>query len=116
KNKIAEFCDTDKRAVIEMLDADTLYQVPIALQEQGLDKLACEHLHLEGDDADMVEWEKLVNRVRNLSNTITIGLVEKSVELPEAYLSIVESLKNTGITYETDVIIRLINSHNFNAE
>src|SRR5690625_5942369 len=42
KNKIAEFCDTDKRAVIEMLDADTLYQVPIALQEQGLDKLACE--------------------------------------------------------------------------
>src|SRR5690625_5734739 len=67
KNKIAEFCDTDKRAVIEMLDADTLYQVPIALQEQGLDKLACEHLHLDCEDADMVEWEKLVNRVRNLS-------------------------------------------------
>src|SRR5699024_9546182 len=116
KNKIAEFCDTDKRAVIEMLDADTLYQVPIALQEQGLDKLACEHLHLDCEDADMVEWEKLVNRVRNLSKTITIGLVGKYVELPDAYLSIVESLKHAGFTYDTDVKIRWINSQKLNAE
>lgn len=110
KDKIAQFCDTDKRAVIEMLDADTLYQVPIALQEQGLDKLACEHLHLDCEDADMVEWEKLVNKVRNLTHTITIGLVGKYVELPDAYLSIVESLKHAGFTYDTDVKIRWINS------
>src|SRR5699024_1043807 len=102
--------DTDKRAVIEMLDADTLYHVPIALQEQGLDKLACEHLHLNCAEADMVEWEKLVNKVRNLTHTLTIGLVGKYVELPDAYLSIVEALKHAGFTYDTDVKIRWINS------
>src|SRR5699024_7602428 len=110
KDKIAQFCDTDKRAVIEMLDADTLYHVPIALQEQGLDKLACEHLHLNCAEADMVEWEKLVNKVRNLTHTLTIGLVGKYVELPDAYLSIVEALKHAGCTYDTDVKIRWINS------
>jgi len=110
KDKIAQFCDTDKRAVIEMLDADTLYQVPIALQEQGLDKLACEHLQLDCAEADMIEWEKLVNNVRNLTHTITIGLVGKYVELPDAYLSVVESLKHAGFTYDTDVKIRWINS------
>jgi len=110
KDKIAQFCDTDKRAVIEMLDADTLYHVPIALQEQGLDKLACEHLHLNCAEADMVEWEKLVNKVRNLTHTLTIGLVGKYVELPDAYLSIVEALKHAGFTYDTDVKIRWINS------
>lgn len=110
KDKIAQFCDTDKRAVIEMLDADTLYHVPIALQEQGLDKLACEHLQLDCAEADMVEWEKLVNNVRNLTHTITIGLVGKYVELPDAYLSVVESLKHAGFTYDTDVKIRWINS------
>src|SRR5699024_10112467 len=110
KDKIAQFCDTDKRAVIEMLDADTLYQVPIALQEQGLDKLACEHLQLDCAEADMIEWEKLVNNVRNLTHTNTIGLVGKYVELPDAYLSVVESLKHAGFTYDTDVKIRWINS------
>lgn len=116
KDKIAQFCDTDKRAVIEMLDADTLYHVPIALQEQGLDKLACEHLHLNCAEADMVEWEKLVNKVRNLTHTLTIGLVGKYVELPDAYLSIVEALKHAGFTYDTDVKIRWINSQELDEE
>lgn len=116
KDKIAQFCDTDKRAVIEMQDADTLYQVPITLQEQGLDALACEHLKLECQEPEMAEWAKLVNKVRNLKNTVIIGLVGKYVELPDAYLSVVESLKHAGFTYDTDVDIRWINSEELDAD
>src|SRR5699024_10155082 len=62
KEKIALFCDTKIEAVIEMLDADTLYQVPISLQEQHFDDLVCEHLNLPQQPADMDEWEKLVTK------------------------------------------------------
>src|SRR5699024_10009385 len=62
KEKIALFCDTNERAVIEMLDADTLYNVPLTLQEQELDDLVCEHLRLDCKEADMTEWSELVNK------------------------------------------------------
>ena len=112
KEKIALFCDTDKKAVIEMLDADTLYQVPISLQAQNFDDLVCEHLGLEQKEADMTEWEQLVEKVRNLSRTVEIGLVGKYVELPDAYLSLVEALKHAGFNYDTDIVVRWINSEN----
>ncbi|ALX49868.1 CTP synthase [Lentibacillus amyloliquefaciens] len=110
KEKIALFCDTDKEAVIEMLDADTLYQVPIALQEQNLDQLTCDHLGLNCDEADMREWEDLLSSVRHLPNTTVIGLVGKYVELPDAYLSVVEALKHAGFSYDADVQVKWINS------
>src|SRR5690625_5087645 len=110
KEKIALFSDTDQEAVIEMLDADTLYHVPIALQEQHFDDLVCNHLGLVQREADMSEWKELVRKVRNLSRTINIGLVGKYVELPDAYLSLVESLKHAGFTYDTDIEIHWINS------
>jgi len=110
KEKIALFCDTDKQAVIEMLDAETLYQVPIALQKQELDQLACDHLGLKCNEADMSEWEQLIESVRNLSNTTVIGLVGKYVELPDAYLSVAEALKHAGFAYDTDIKIKWINS------
>lgn len=110
KEKIAQFCDTDKEAVIEMLDADTLYHVPIALQEQHFDDLVCKHLHLPEAKADMTEWKELVRKVRSLSKVIDIALVGKYVELPDAYLSLVESLKHAGIDYDTDIAIHWIDS------
>lgn len=116
KEKIALFCDTDKKAVIEMLDADTLYHVPIALQQQNFDDLVCEHLELGEGEADMTEWIQLVNKVRNLSKTIHIGLVGKYVELPDAYISAVEALKHAGFTYGTDVEVHWIDSENTSEE
>src|SRR5699024_5037539 len=91
KEKIALFCDINENAVIEMRDVDILYQVPIALQEQNMDKLVCEHLRLSCEAADMSEWKTLIDRVQNLSKTINIGLVGKYVTLPDAYLSVVEA-------------------------
>src|SRR5699024_11140288 len=110
KRKIAQFCDTDNEAVIEVLDADTLYHVPISLQEQNFDDLVCKHLHLPDTEADMKEWNELVHKVRNLSNVIDIALVGKYVELPDAYLSLVESLKHAGIDLDTDIEVHLVDS------
>lgn len=116
KEKIALFCDIDEEAVIEMRDADTLYHVPLALQQQHLDQLVCDHLGLECEEANMDYWRELVNKVRNLSKTIDIGLVGKYVELPDAYLSVVESLKHAGFTYNTDIKVHWINSENLDQE
>src|SRR5690625_3083946 len=110
KEKIALFCDVDKKAVIEMLDVDVLYQVPIDLQAQKLDDLACEHLQIDCQPANMTQWEALLEKVRHLSKIIDIGIVGKYVELPDAYLSVVESLKHAGIVHDTDVNIHWINS------
>lgn len=110
KEKIALFCDLRVEAVVEMQDADTLYQVPIALQEQHLDQLICDDLGLACQIADMEEWKTLVNKVRHLSKTIHIGLVGKYVELPDAYISLVESLKHAGFAYDADISIHWIDS------
>lgn len=116
KEKISLFCDINEKAVIEMLDADTLYHVPIALQEQNLDQLTCDHLKLDCQAADMKEWTALVDKVRNLSNTIDIGLVGKYVELPDAYISVVESLKHAGFGYDADIKIHWIDSETLDKE
>ncbi|WP_099159374.1 CTP synthase [Virgibacillus ndiopensis] len=116
KEKIALFCDINEQAVIEMRDADTLYQVPISLQEQNLDQLTCNHFGLDCKPADMDEWRTLVSKVRNLSNTVKIGLVGKYVELPDAYISVVESLKHAGFDYDTDIDIHWINAEKLDKE
>ena len=110
KEKIALFCDIDENAVIEMKDADVLYHVPIDLQEQKLDELTCQHLGIDCEPADMTEWKTLVSQVRNLSKKIDIAIVGKYVELPDAYLSVVESLKHAGFAYDTDISVHWINS------
>ncbi len=110
KEKIALFCDIDEEAVIEMRDAEILYEVPIELQNQELDKLTCEHLNLECKPAQMDEWHTLIEKVRNLTKETHIGLVGKYVELPDAYLSVVEALKHAGFAYDTDIKIHWINS------
>ncbi|SFK14859.1 CTP synthase [Halobacillus dabanensis] len=110
KEKIALFCDIDKNAVIEARDADTLYQIPITLQEQKLDELTCNHFGLNCPPADMTEWNKLIDRVKNLQHKTTIALVGKYVELPDAYISVVESLKHAGYSYDSDVEVKWVNS------
>jgi CTP synthase len=116
KDKIALFCDIDPKAVIEARDADTLYAVPLMLQEQKLDQIVCEHLKLDCQEADMTEWKALVEKVRNLSKTTTIALVGKYVELQDAYLSVVEALRHAGYAFDSDVNIKWINSEDVTAD
>jgi CTP synthase len=110
KDKIALFCDIDKNAVIEAMDADTLYSVPLALQDQKLDELACQHLKLNCREAEMTEWNELVERVTNLSRKTTIALVGKYVELQDAYISVVEALRHAGYQFDSDIEVKWLNS------
>ena len=112
KDKIALFCDIQSKAVIECQDAETLYQVPIALQQQNMDQIVCDHLKLDVGPADMTEWENLVDKVLHLENKTKIALVGKYVELQDAYISVVESLKHAGYNHNADVDIKWINSEN----
>lgn len=116
KDKIALFCDIDKEAVIEATDAETLYSVPLSLQEQHLDDIVCKHLKLECGEADMTEWNQLVDKVLNLSKKTKIALVGKYVELQDAYISVVEALKHAGYAYDSDIEIKWINSEEVNKD
>jgi CTP synthase len=116
KDKLALFCDIDQKAVVEALDADTLYSVPLSLQAQGLDQITCEHLKLNCQESDMTEWTELVDKVLNLSKKTTIALVGKYVELQDAYISVVEALRHAGYTYDSDIEVKWINAEHVNSE
>jgi CTP synthase len=116
KDKIGLFCDIDPKAVIEARDADTLYQVPIDLQEQKMDELVCKHLKLETHEPDMAEWKELINRVTNLKGKVKIALVGKYVALQDAYISVVEAMRHAGYQFDTDIDIDWINSEMVTAE
>ncbi|MEH7436202.1 CTP synthase [Neobacillus drentensis] len=116
KDKIALFCDIDAKAVIECQDADTLYSIPLALQEQNMDQIVCDHLKLQTKEAEMTEWKQLVDRVLNLSNKTRIGLVGKYVELQDAYISVVEAMKHAGYAFDSEIEIKWINAEHVTRE
>lgn len=116
KDKIALFCDIEKEAVIECRDAETLYSIPLDLQSQNLDQIVCNHLQLQCTDADMTEWKELVAKVTNLKHTTKIALVGKYVELQDAYISVVESLRHAGYAFDSDIDIKWVNSEDLTAE
>ncbi|NLP19108.1 MAG: CTP synthase [Firmicutes bacterium] len=111
REKIALFCDISPDAVIENLDADILYEVPLMMARQGLDEIALHYLCLKASERDITPWEKLVQRAReNGSTRTTIALVGKYVALHDAYLSVAEALHHAGISEGTHIDIRWINS------
>lgn len=110
KDKLALFCDIDKNAVVECADAETLYDVPLQLQAQGLDDYVCRHLGLECREADMTEWKKLVDLIKNLSKTTRIAIVGKYVELHDAYLSVAEALYHGGFANDSNVEIKWVSA------
>ena len=110
KSKIGLFCNLEARCVIENLDADHLYEVPLMLHNQGLDKLVCEKLKLEPKSIDNSEWIEMVNNIKNLKNNVKIALVGKYVELHDAYISVVEALNHGGLANNSNVEIAWIDS------
>jgi CTP synthase len=110
KRKIALFCDIEPGAVIECKDAETLYEVPMMLRDQGLDEYVVNHLKLITSPLEMGEWEDMVHRVKNLKQTTEIAIVGKYVALHDAYLSIVEALGHAGIDNDSEITVRWINA------
>jgi CTP synthase len=110
KNKIGLFCSITGDCVIQNLNVDVLYEVPLKFAEEGLDSIVCKKLGLKCDSPNLEEWTEMVNRMKNLKDTVTIALVGKYVELHDAYLSVVEALKHGGIANNYDVRIKWVNS------
>ena len=118
--KIGLFCNIPEEFVIPNLDLDTLYEVPLALEDEGLGKMVCKRLGLENRIPELDDWNRMVDVVKNLmkdnEKTITISLVGKYVSLHDAYISIVESLKHGGIANYTNVNINWVNSEDVTSE
>ncbi len=116
KDKIALFCNIKPEEVIEALDAETLYEVPLRLHEQHMDNIVCDFLELDTPEPDLVEIKELVTKVKSLSKKVTIALVGKYVELQDAYISAVEAMRHAGYGFDTDIEVSWINSEEVNAE
>ncbi|HEY8464552.1 MAG TPA: CTP synthase [Bacillota bacterium] len=110
KAKIALFCDIEKRAVIPNLDAETIYEVPLLMEEDGLDEIVIERLHLKCKERDLAVWRAMVNKMKNLKTKVTIAIVGKYVSLPDAYLSVAEALRHGGIANDVAVQIKWVDS------
>ena len=108
RRKISLFCDVEPDAVINLVDITNIYAVPLELNEAGLDAVVCRKLDLETDPPDLADWEAMVLRMDEAKDEVTIGLVGKYVDLPDAYLSVVESLKHAAAANGAAVTIRWI--------
>ena len=110
KEKIALFCDVDVDAIIENRTAQTIYQLPLMLQEEGLDRIAIRKLGLEDRPCDMSEWQAMVDRIRHPQGEINVALVGKYVALHDAYLSVVEALDHAGYAVNRKINITWLDS------
>lgn len=110
RDKIALFCDIDKEAVIQTVDAETIYEVPLMLEQEGLDRIVLKRLNLQCQGLDLSEWRVMVDKIKNPKHKVTIALVGKYVSLRDAYLSVAESLYHAGISSDSAVKIRWVNA------
>lgn len=116
KDKIGLFCDMAGSAVIQNLDADNLYEVPLLLHAEGLDDLVCEKLGLACRASDNREWRDMVDRLKNLSRTVRITLVGKYIESHDAYLSVAEALRHGGLANGAQVEITWLDAERVSDE
>ena len=110
KRKISLFCNVSPKAVVQNCDADSLYEIPLLLRGERLDKLVCDRLGLPDVPSDIPEWENIVKIQKQKKDKVKIAIVGKYTELHDAYLSIVESLTHAGIANKADVEILWVNA------
>ncbi|HZE30541.1 MAG TPA: CTP synthase [Actinoallomurus sp.] len=110
KNKISLMCDVDAEAVVSAVDAPSIYDIPKVLHSEGLDAYVVRRLGLPFRDVDWKEWDDLLHRVHQPAKEVTIALVGKYIDLPDAYLSVTEALRHGGFAHDTRVNIRWVKS------
>jgi len=110
KRKIANMCDVDIEAVVSAVDAPSIYDIPKVLHAEGLDAYVVRRLGLPFRDVDWTDWDRLLQRVHRPAKEVTIGLVGKYVDLPDAYLSVSEALRAGGFENDARVHIRWVPS------
>nr|WP_091187339.1 CTP synthase [Microbacterium humi] len=110
KRKIALMCDVDERAVVNTVDVPSIYDIPSTLHDQGLDAYIIDALGLHAGDVDWSRWNTVLTAVHEPKDEVTIGLVGKYIDLPDAYLSVTEAIKAGGFAHRTAVTLRWIPS------
>ncbi len=111
KRKVALFCNVEENAVIESVDVSTIYEVPIKMLEQGLDRIIMKKMALPVNaEPPLVEWREFLKKLKNPKHSIKVGIVGKYVELPDAYKSIAESFIHSGAMNECEINIEYIHS------
>ncbi|MBX5465886.1 MAG: CTP synthase [Firmicutes bacterium] len=116
RDKIALMCDVDRRAVIENVDADSIYRLPLMLHAEGLDDIVLERLGLAAREADLEAWAAMVERATHLERAVTIAVVGKYVTLRDAYLSVAEALTHGGLAHHVQVDIRWVDSEDLEGQ
>ncbi len=103
KSKISLLCDVEMRGIISAPDTHNIYRIPLVLHQEGLDDFVLRHLRVVAPPPSLTEWEELVARIEHPQAKVRIGLVGKYVDLPDAYLSVIEALKAGGYAHRADV-------------
>ncbi len=110
RDKLALFCDIDVKAVIQNKNVASIYQVPLMLEEEGLDKIVLEKLNLKNGRPDMSEWQAMVEKILHPQSAVTIAIVGKYVALQDAYMSVSEALRHAGIANDAAIQIKWVNA------
>ena len=116
KGKIALFCNVKKEHVLQNLDASSLYEVPLLMEEEKLAQATCECLHIPCPEPDLSKWKDMIYAIENTTSKVKIAIVGKYVALHDAYLSVVEALKHGGIANKAEVEIVWVDSEELNVE
>ena len=116
RRKIARFCNVREAAVIPAYDVDNIYQVPISYHQYGLDNEVLYHFGLQAQEPDLQPWEDICNTIRNPEGEVTIGIVGKYIQLPDAYKSLTEALTHGGIANKVRVKLEWIASDELEKE
>jgi len=116
KEKLSEFCDVPVASVITSPDANSIYEVPLILEREGLAQQALELLHLPQREPDLTQWQTLVERLYRPTNRIEIAIVGKYIRLSDAYLSVVEALRHAAITMESELNLRWVSSEDLESQ
>ncbi|GAF04387.1 CTP synthase [Saccharicrinis fermentans] len=117
RKKVALFCNVNPRAVIQSIDVSTIYEVPVKMQEEGLDEICLEKLELPvSKKPDLKRWKHFLAKMKGAEEKVIIGLVGKYVELPDAYKSIIEALIHASTYHDRKAEVKLIHSESINGE
>jgi CTP synthase len=116
KKKLALFCNVQLNSVIEALDADSIYDVPLLMKKEKLDERVLTKLKLTSkENTDLENWKDFLGKLKNPTQEVTIGLIGKYVSLPDAYKSIIESFTHAGASIECNVNLKLMSSEEINS-
>ena len=116
KHKISMLCDVEVSGITSAVDSDNIYEIPLVLQRENLDGFIIDHLHVNTPHSpDLSRWEELVARIRSPKGGVRIGVIGKYVQLPDAYLSVVESLRHAGFRHDVEVDVVWIASDDLDA-